>query len=121
MPDNQAYKKFICDIAGVIVTGDPESPGPTFIRFYTDSRDDHRALEDIFYEELRCNLVHEAELKEVGFSQSWVEDSKVVGSLNVPTAGPAEIPDFWVMHLITAIRSARKMAIFGPLREGGAR
>lgn len=106
MQDNQSFKSFICDIAGVIVSGNLDAPGPQYFRFYTDNRADHRKLEDIFYSELRCNLVHKAELKEVGFSQSRVEDDRLVASLSVPTHGPAEIPDFWVLHLIAAVKSA---------------
>jgi hypothetical protein len=105
MSDNQSFKSFICDIAGVIVSGNLDAPGPVYYRFYTDNRADHRKLEDIFYSELRCNLVHEAELKEIGFSESRVEDNRLVASLSVPTHGPAEIPDFWVLHLIAAVKA----------------
>lgn len=95
MRDNQSFKSFICDVAGVIVTGRPDAPGPLYIRFYSDTRALHRKLEDIFYSELRNNLVHEAELNEVGFSSSVVEDDQSTASLWVPASGPAEIPDFW--------------------------
>jgi len=106
MPDSEAFKRFICDIAGVIMSGDVNAAGPQYFRFYTDDRADHRKLEDVFYEELRCNLVHEAELKEVGFSESKVEGDQLVGTLSVPTSGAAEIPDFFVLHLIAAIKAA---------------
>jgi hypothetical protein len=106
MRDNESFKKFICDIAGVITSGNVAAPGPAYFKFYTDNRAEHRTLEDIFYEELRCNLVHEAELKEVGFSESRVEDGRLVASLSVPTKGPATIPDFWVLHLIAAVKAA---------------
>jgi hypothetical protein len=106
MADNKAFKAFICDIARVIMTGELGAPGPGYYRFYSGSRANHRTLEDIFYAELRCNLVHEAELKEVGFSESRVEADRLVASLSVPASGPAEIPDFWVLHLIAAIKSA---------------
>lgn len=117
MPDNQSFKRFICDIAGVIVSGKVDAPGPQYIRFYTDSRADHRTLEDMFYAELRCNLVHEAELKEVGFSESRVEGDLLVGSLSVPTRGAAEIPDFWVLHLIAAIKAAPENRDHWPLAQ----
>lgn len=38
MPDNQSFKAFICDIAGVIVSGNLDAPGPQYFRFYTDNR-----------------------------------------------------------------------------------
>ena len=114
MSDNQSFKSFICDIAGVIVSGKTDAPGPQYFRFYTDNRAEHRKLEDIFYSELRCNLVHEAELKEVGFSESKVEGDRLVASLSVPTHGAAEIPDFWVLHLIAAIKDAPENIDFWP-------
>jgi len=114
MPDNQAFKSFICDVAHVIMTGLTDGPSPTYIRFYSDNRGDHRKLEDIFYTELRCNLVHEGELKEVGFSESTSEGGRYKGTLSVPTRGPAEIPDFWVLHLIAAGKAAAENSdLFG--------
>lgn len=106
MPDNKAFKSFICDIAHAIITGETGGPSPACIRFYSDNRADHRKLEDIFYSELRCNLVHEAELKEIGFSESRLEGDRCEAILSVPTRGQAEIPDFWVLHLIAAIKAA---------------
>ena len=51
MPDNQSFKKFMCDIAGVIMSGNLDAPGPAYIKFYTDNRAEHRTLEDVFYAE----------------------------------------------------------------------
>ena len=114
MSDNQAFKSFICDITHVIMTGSTNGPSPTYIRFYSDNTDDHRKLEDIFYTELRCNLVHEGELKEVGFSESRLDDGRYEGTLSVPTRGPAKIPDFWVLHLIAAVKAApENSGLFG--------
>jgi hypothetical protein len=104
--DRQAFTSFICDIAGVFLNGETGRPGPVYIRFYSESRADHRKLEDIFYTELRCNLVHEAELKEIGFSESKLEGGRYEGTLSVPTRGPGEIPDFWVLNLIAAVKTA---------------
>jgi hypothetical protein len=102
MPDGKAFKAFICDIAGCIVNGT------------VGGASQHRTLEDIFYTELRCNLIHEAELKEVGFSESKLVDGRLEGTLSVPTTGPAEIPDFWVLHLIVAIKAAPENAAEWP-------
>lgn len=106
MSDNESFKSFIRDIARTILSGKPDAKGPLYIRFYSEHRGQHRKLEDIFYSELRCNLVHEAELKEVGFSESKVEGKRLVASLSVPTRGAAKIPDFWVLHLIAAVKAA---------------
>ncbi len=85
IPDGQAFRSFICDIAGAIVSGRMESPGPLYIRFYSEDRSQYRTLEDIFYTELRCKLVHEVELKEVGFSESRLEGDRLVSTFSVPT------------------------------------
>jgi hypothetical protein len=114
MPDGKAFKAFICDIAGCIVNGTVGGASPLYLRFYTEDRAQHRTLEDIFYTELRCNLIHEAELKEVGFSESKLVDGRLEGTLSVPTTGPAEIPDFWVLHLIVAIKAAPENAAEWP-------
>ena len=106
MADNQSFKCFICDIAAAIVSGNVKARGPLYLCFYTDSPEQHRKLEDIFYSELRCNLVHEAGLGEVRFGESRVKGDQLVASLWVPTSGPAEIPDFWVLHLIAAVKAA---------------
>ena len=112
LPDNQAFKSFICDETSVIVSGVTGGPRPTYIRFYSENRGDHRKLEDIFYTELRCNLVQEGELKEVGFSESELKDGRYEARLSVPTRGPAEIPDFWVLHLIVAVKAAPRTVIY---------
>ncbi len=112
IPDNVAFKSFLCDIAQIIIGGNTYAPGPTYVRFYSDNRGDHRKLEDVFYTELRCNLVHEGELKEVGFSESALEGGRYEGTLSVPTRGPAEIPDFWVLHLIAAVKAAPENSNF---------
>lgn len=88
------------------MTGSTGGPSPTYIRFYCEDRGDHKKLEDIFYEELRCNLVHEGELKEISLGESISKGGRYEGTLSVPTRGPAEIPDFWVLHLIAAVKAA---------------
>jgi hypothetical protein len=117
MSDNKSFKSFICDIAGIVLTGKLEAPGPLYFRFYTNNRAEHRTLEDILYTELRCNLVHEAELKEVGFSKSTVEGDQLVASLSVPTRGAAEIPDFWVLHLMAAVKAAPENRDLWPVAQ----
>jgi hypothetical protein len=109
----------ICDIAGVIVSGKVDAAGPSYIRFYTDKRSEHRKLEDIFYAELRCNLLHEGTLQEVGFSDSTLERGNLVATLRVLTRGRGEIPDFWVLHLIAAIKSVPENKDLWP-SSGGA-
>jgi len=110
MGDREAFNAFICDIANVILTGRTDSPGPGYIRFYTDDREDHRTLEDVFYKDLRCNLVHEGVLKEIGFSESTLEDDVYTSTLSVPTRGEGTIPDHWVLNLIAAVRAAPETA-----------
>ena len=120
-PDNKAFKSFICDIAKTIVSGDPAQTGPMHFRFYDEDPNVFRTLEDILYEELRCNLVHEGELRDVTFSESVAKTTPggvlYEGSLSVPPKGPAVIPDFWVLHLIKAIKAAPENGdLFGDAR-----
>ncbi|PYR30360.1 MAG: hypothetical protein DMF90_27855 [Acidobacteria bacterium] len=104
--DKEGFKTFICDIARTIITGEVGGASPLHINFYTENRAETRTLEDIMYIELRCNLVHEAELKDVTFSESTSKDDRYEGTLNVPTKGRAVIPDFWVLNLIAAVKAA---------------
>lgn len=106
MGDREAFEAFICDIASTIVSGKTGGPSPIYIRFYSDKPEEHRTLEGIFYSELRCNLVHEAELGEIGLSKSIQHGNQLQASLNVPTRGAAQIPDFWVLNLLAAVRDA---------------
>ena len=46
---------------------------------------------------------HLAAMRENGL---LVEGDQLVGTLSVPTRGAAEIPDFWVLHLIAAVKAA---------------
>jgi len=100
------FQAFICDIARTIITGEVGGASPLHINSYTENRAETRTLEDIMYIELRCNLVHEAELKDVTFSESTFKDGRYEGTLNVPTKSRAVIPDFWVLNLIAAVKAA---------------
>ena len=119
MGDRKAFTSFVADISHTILTGEIGGPGPVYLRFYTEDRADHRTLEDMLYAELRCNLVHEAELKEIGFSESRAVDGKLVGALSVPTRGRGVIPAFWVLHLIAAVKAAPENSdLFGDGARG---
>jgi len=105
MPDNEAFKSFVRDVLPTLMFGkslDATTPNPTVIF-------DNTPVEDIIYEHLRCNLLHEATpASQVAFSESEIVDGKVqailaVGSSNV-------IPDFWVLHLMKAVREAPENA-----------
>ncbi len=98
--DNQAFKSFIRDVLPTMMYGKPlqDTPNPRIIFNQTP-------IEDIVYEHLRCNLVHESELaQEIVFSESKIVDGQLQATLAV--GSPNVIPDFWVLHLMKAVREA---------------
>ncbi len=100
--DRKAFTTFIRDVQETIMYGrSPAKPMPKII-FGTIS------IEDLLYQEMRCYLVHEAELpSSTTIAPSKLVDGKLQATLKVGDAGnPHEIPDFWVLHLAQAIREA---------------
>ena len=101
--DNEAFKSFIRDILPTLIQGkslDKDTPNPAIIF-------DQTPVEDIVYEHLRCNLVHEGEVaQQVAFSESKIVEGKLTATLAV--GSPNVIPDFWVLHLMKAVREAPK-------------
>lgn len=99
--DNEAFKSFIRDVLPTLMFGrslQSTTPNPSIIF-------DQTPVENIIYEHLRCNLLHEATLSQhVAFSESKIVDGKVQGTLVV--GSPNMIPDFWVLHLMKAVREA---------------
>jgi hypothetical protein len=100
-PDNQAFKAFIRDVMPTLVSGrsvDQSTPNPRIVFAETP-------LEDIIYQHLRCNLLHDGDLSpDVAFSESTIVDGRVHATLAV--GSPNVIPDFWVWHLMKAVREA---------------
>jgi hypothetical protein len=108
--DNQAFKSFIRDVLSTLMYGKSlqGTPNPRIIF-------DQTPVEDIIYEHLRCNLVHEADLSQkVVFSESVIVDGKLKATLAV--GSPNVIPDFWVLHLINGSKPLT-MSVVG--RGGG--
>lgn len=100
MQDNEAFKAFIRDIMPTLVLGKPVqgAPNPRIVF-------DQTPVEDIVYEHLRCNLIHEGEVApQVAFSDSKIVDGELKATLAV--GSPNLIPDFWVLNLIKAVREA---------------
>ena len=98
--DSEAFKLFIRDVLPTLMFGKllHGTPNPAIIF-------DQTPIEEIIYEHLRCNLVHEADLSnQLGFSQSKIVDGKVQATLVV--GSPNMIPDFWVLNLMMAVREA---------------
>jgi hypothetical protein len=109
MRDGPSFKAFIRDIAHIIATG--KSDGPTPISICYGDKSNHRKMEDIIYEELRCNLVHEAELKDITFSEGTrVAEGRYAFPISIPPQGPAVIPAIWISCLIEAIKAAPENA-----------
>jgi hypothetical protein len=108
MKDGEAFKKFIIDIAGILITGDTNAPS-MHLKFYDNVRGDGSNLEDVLYKEFRCNMVHEATTKRVKFSKSIRTKQGSQAQLHLSGSGSSingKIPDFWVLHIIKALRVA---------------
>lgn len=104
MPDYEAFKSFIRDVMPTLLQGKSPhgTPNPRVIFGNTP-------VEDIIYEHLRCNLIHEGEVSQkVAFSESKIVDGKLTATLSV--GSPNVIPDFWVLHLMKAVREAPENA-----------
>jgi hypothetical protein len=102
--DNEAFKSFIRDVLPTLMYGKPlqGTPNPRIVF-------DQTPVEDIVYEHLRCNLVHEGEIaQEVAFSECKIVDGKLQATLGV--GSPNLIPDFWVLHLMKAVKEAPENA-----------
>ncbi len=98
--DNEAFKSFIRDVLPTLMFGKPSVgiPNPRIVFNQTP-------VENIVYEHLRCNLVHEGEVAhQVAFSESEIVDGKLQATLAV--GSPNLIPDFWVLHLMKAVKEA---------------
>jgi hypothetical protein len=99
--DNEAFKSFIRDVLPTLMFGmsiDTNTSNPRIVF-------DQAPVEDIVYEHLRCNLVHEAmPAPQIAFAESKIVDGKVQANLVV--GSPNMIPDFWVLHLMKAVREA---------------
>lgn len=104
MKDGQAFKSFIRDVLPTLMYGKPlqGAPNPRIVF-------DQTPVEDIIYEHLRCNLVHEGEVaQQVAFSESKIVDGKLQATLVV--GSPNRIPDFWVLNLMKAVMEAPENA-----------
>jgi hypothetical protein len=103
MKDNDSFKRFIHDVQGTIVQGEHPSPPMDTIMLAGVP------MEDVIYEHMRCNLVHEAELNQrVALSESKVVHGLLGAELRVGAIN--ELPDFWVIHLAKAVRLAPENA-----------
>lgn len=102
--DSQSFKSFIRDVTHTIVQGVSLVESKNFQVVM-----DQTPLEDIFYKHLRCNLVHEGELAtDIQISRSKLVDGEFQGFFAV--GPPNVIPDFWVLHLLKAVREAPENA-----------
>lgn len=104
--DNEAFKAFMHDVLETIIFGrNPSKPMPT-IKF---GGLNGMTVEELLYNELRCYLIHEAEMPtSVEFSPSEIVDGKLQAELRI--GPPHQIPDFWVLNLMKAVRDAPENA-----------
>lgn len=106
MNDREAFTSFIADITFTIMTGKAGGARPLHFEFYENTWGDGLTLGDVLYKKVRCSLIHEGELTEAGFSKSTEKDGRYTAQLSVPSHGNAQIPDFWALHLLVAVKNA---------------
>jgi hypothetical protein len=103
MSDRESFTQFIRDIQGTIIIG--EFPIPPMAPIVIGGI----PIENMVYEHMRCNLVHEAELhSKVALSESKVVNGLLAAELRVGAVD--EIPDFWVINLAKAVALASENA-----------
>ena len=111
-PDNEAFKSFVRSYIPTILHGKPSPKG-----FNAKIIFDDKPFEDILYENLRCHLLHEAEIsKLVTFSESKIINGKLQATLSV--GKPNHLPDFLVLHLIKVIKEVEENSdLFGTVKS----
>src|ERR1017187_8283773 len=103
MGDRDSFKQFIRDIQGTIIIGEFPMPAMDPIVF------GKIPIEDLFYHNMRCMLLHEAELDgNVALSESKIVHGMLGAELRIGAVN--EIPDFWVIHLARAVAVATENA-----------
>lgn len=107
LKEGESFKKFISEVSIIIMTGKSPS-SQKIVHFSLGDRGSGIYLEDILYKEYFCNMKHEAKLPTiVKLSDSIIVDGKYVATLKVGDKNnPHEIPDFYILHLIKAIKES---------------
>jgi len=95
LKDGEAFRTFIREVTPTIMLGQsPITGGITFVF-------GEMSLDQIMYNHLRCNLLHEGEMpQEVQFT----ENAEIFSGM------PVRIPDFWVLSLAKAVADAPENA-----------
>lgn len=110
MKDRQAFSTFIRDVTPVLLWGMREIGHVGFHMILTNSdMTVQRRLDDIFYKQMRCNLIHEGELKEqeVHLTETFLgEDGQPKLRLVAEPEGSVGIPELWIIRLLEAIKAA---------------
>lgn len=107
--DREAFTAFIRDITMTLVYGESASDKRPAVVF------GDALLEDIIYKDMRCKLVHEGEIEgNVVLDECRLVEGNMTGTMRVGGNGkPHELPDFWALHLLKAVREApENQAIF---------
>lgn len=102
LKDNESFKKFIRDITTTLVYGKPASEKRPAVMF------GNVLLENIIYTDMRCKLIHEGEIEDtIVLDECRLVDGNLLGTMRVGGNGkPHELPDFWALHLLKAVREA---------------
>ena len=93
--DGESFKNFIYDEMGVITGGPKYKVELPFLG-------KHTPLEDILYQHLRCQLIHEGEMPEtIVFTRPKSENGTNDDFLHL--GSPLGIPEGWIERLATAV------------------
>ncbi len=104
--DSGSFKKMIHDHSRTIMSSTGKSFPIANIQFEFGDRGNSTSLGEIFYNEYRNNLFHEATLPEkVSLSASKIVDGRYQAELKI-TREIIEIPDFFILRLIKIVRDA---------------
>ena len=111
--DNQAFRSFIRDVTPKLMLDKPTQGAPDVTVVFDTTDKTHP--EDMIYNDFRCHLFHEGTLsRQVALSESRIVDGEHQGLLNV-RAQEIDIPDFFVLRLMDAVREApENKSEFGP-------
>lgn len=102
--DKESFKRFIRDeLSTILGTSDT-----SVSLFFKGQR---VPVEDILYQELRCQLIHEGELPDsIVFTQKTIKDGVLCDVITLTE--PFGMPEAWVLNMARAVSNASENATF---------
>ena len=102
MHHHNSFTAFIRDITPTLIYGKPSIGKQPMIVF------GDKPIEEIIYKDMRCKLVLEGQIEGSGvLDECRLVEGNLTGTMRVGSSDkPHEFPDFWVLHLLKAVREA---------------